>query len=81
VQWRRRIGNLHEQSIRTLWSQSEELAEVRRLSIEVKAAVDRHEAPGLGFCPGSAEQETGSPTKLYPGIRIMRDMRSKTPVG
>ena len=81
VQWRRRIGNLHEDSIRTLWNHSDELAEIRRLSTEVKEAVDRHQAPGLGFCPGSAEQETGSPMQLYPGIQIMRDLRTKDRTG
>ena len=80
VQWRRRIGNLHEQSIRTLWNHSDELAEVRRLAVEVKEAVDRQGATGLGFCPGSAEQETGSPTRLYPGIvQIIHDMRARSP--
>jgi radical SAM protein with 4Fe4S-binding SPASM domain len=77
VQWRRRIGNLHEQSIATLWHDSDELAEVRRLAMDVKAAVDGHQAPNMGFCPGSAELETGSPTQLYPGIKVIRDMRKR----
>lgn len=79
VQWRRRIGNLHEQSITTLWHDSDELAEVRRLAMDVKAAVDEHGAPDMGFCPGSAELETGSPTQLYPAIRVIRDMRKRVP--
>jgi MoaA/NifB/PqqE/SkfB family radical SAM enzyme len=81
VQWRRRIGNLHEQSIATLWHHSDELAEVRRLAMDVKAAVDGHQASGTGFCPGSAELETGSPTQLYPAIKVIRDMRKRADVG
>jgi radical SAM protein with 4Fe4S-binding SPASM domain len=80
VQWRRKIGNLHEDSIGALWNGSTALAEVRRLSYEVRKAVDDHQAWGLGFCPGSAEQETGNPTQLYPGIRVLRDMRVKAKV-
>jgi MoaA/NifB/PqqE/SkfB family radical SAM enzyme len=80
VQWRRRIGNLHVDSIRDLWNHSDQLAEVRRLGYEIHEAVDRQRVHGLGFCPGSAEQEMGSPTKLYPGIQLMRDMRSKSKV-
>ena len=64
-------GNLHEQSITTLWQHSAELAEVRRLAMDVKAAVDQHGAPDMGFCPGSAELETGSPTRLYPAIHCL----------
>ena len=81
VQWRRRIGNLHDESITTLWRHSDELTEVRRLASEVKAAVDGHQAPDMGFCPGSAEQETGSPAQLYPAIKVIRDMRKRVPAG
>jgi len=81
VQWRRRMGNLHEDSITTLWQHSDELTEVRRLAMDVKAAVDEHGALDMGFCPGSAELETGSPTQLYPGIRVIRDMRRRASVG
>ncbi len=79
VQWRRRVGNLHEQSIQTLWNHSGELAEVRRIAVEVKEAVDRHNTPGFAFCPGSAEHETGSPTRLYPIARLMLELRQKIP--
>lgn len=81
VQWRRRIGNLHEESISTLWLHSDELAEVRRLAMDVKAAVDGHQASDMGFCPGSAERETGNPTRLYPAIEVIRDMRKRVDAG
>jgi len=80
VQWRRRVGNLHEHSIRTLWNQSEELAEVRRIATEVRDAVDRHGTPGFAFCPGTAEQETGRATQLYPVARLLLDLRKRIPV-
>jgi len=78
VQWRRRVGNLHEQSIQTIWRQSRELAEVRRLAVEVKQAVSQHGPLGFGFCPGLAEQETGDPAGLYPAARRLLDLRRQS---
>lgn len=78
VQWRRRVGNLHQQSIQTIWRQSQELAEVRRLTVEVKQAASQQGPPGFGFCPGLAEQETGNPTGLYPAARLLLELRQRT---
>ena len=65
VQWRRPVGNLHERSIREIWSGNAALEEIRRLSEEVKRGL----APGaLGlFCPGTSEGLTGSP---LPGLPL-----------
>lgn len=64
VQWRRPVGNLHQLSIREIWSGNAKLEEVRRLSEEVK----RNLAPGgvSMFCPGTAEGLTGSPVPGLP---------------
>ena len=78
VQWRRRVGNLHEQSIQTIWRQSRELAEVRRLAVAVKQAVGQHGPLGFGFCPGLAEQETGDPAGLYPAARRLLELRGQS---
>jgi mycofactocin biosynthetic radical S-adenosylmethionine protein MftC len=75
VQWRRHVGNLHQDSIRTLWNGSAELADIRRLTVEVKQMVDAHPTPGFGFCPGVAEKETGHATHLYPVARLMLELR------
>jgi MoaA/NifB/PqqE/SkfB family radical SAM enzyme len=75
VQWRRRVGNLHGQSIQTIWRQSQELAEVRRLAVDVKQAISQHGPLGFGFCPGLAEQETGDPAGLYPAARRLLELR------
>lgn len=80
VQWRRRIGNLHEDSIRTLWLHSAELARVRRLAADARDAVDAHATPGFSFCPGTAEQETGSATQLYPVAKLLLELRRRIPV-
>ena len=68
VQWRRSIGNLHRESIKDIWTGSHELSEIRRLNREVKGFIDTQgpEGRSIGFCPGMAEQITGSPVKLYP---------------
>lgn len=78
VQWRRRVGNLHEQSILAIWRQSRELAEVRRLAVEVKQTVGQHGPLGFGFCPGLAEQETGDPSGLYPAARRLLELRGQS---
>ena len=78
VQWRRRVGNLHQQSIQTIWRQSRELAEVRRLAVEVKQAVGQHGPLGFGFCPGLAEQETNDPAGLYRAARRLLELRQRT---
>lgn len=80
VQWRRKIGNLHEESIRAMWHQSTELAEVRRISSDVKQMVDAQGTQGFSFCPGTAEQETGRATNIYPVARVLLDMRRKIPL-
>jgi MoaA/NifB/PqqE/SkfB family radical SAM enzyme len=68
VQWRRTLGNLHDTSIKAIWSDSEQLREVRQLNREARAFIDTHGPEGtkIGFCPALAEQITGSAVKLYP---------------
>ncbi|MGH9324038.1 MAG: radical SAM/SPASM domain-containing protein [Vicinamibacteria bacterium] len=64
VQWRRPVGNLHQSSIREIWSGNEKLEEVRELSAIVKKEVGRVGA--RNFCPGTAEGLTGSPLPMLP---------------
>ena len=70
VQWRVPLGNLHERRISEIWRSSSRLQEVRE-----QASAARRLLPALGldprrapFCPGLAEQRTGSPLRLYPGV-------------
>ncbi len=74
VQWRRPIGNLHEQSIAALWRGSGALAEVRELNVAVAGFVGSHGPAGklMAFCPGSAEAHGGDPMKLYPAAERRR---------
>ncbi len=64
VQWRRPVGNLHERSIRDIWSGNGKLEEVRQLAEEVKRNLARG-GPGM-FCPGTAEGLTGSAIPSLP---------------
>lgn len=68
VQWRRPVGNLHEQSIRDIWTGSAGLREVRELTVRAKEVVDAHgpAGPRLNFCPGLAETRGGDPLQMYP---------------
>ncbi len=68
VQWRRPVGNLHQQSIRDIWAGSAGLREVRELTARAKEVVDAEGAAGplLNFCPGMAATRTGDPLSLYP---------------
>lgn len=78
VQWRRPVGNFHEQTIAEIWESSTALSEVRRITGGAAQAVEkRHGVEGrfMGFCPGRAELETGSPLADYPsGIAQMRNL-------
>jgi MoaA/NifB/PqqE/SkfB family radical SAM enzyme len=55
VQWRRPVGNLHERSIRDIWTGSAGLDEIRVLSESIK------KMGAKSYCPGAQESLTGSP--------------------
>jgi AdoMet-dependent heme synthase len=76
VQWRRPVGNLHQQSIHEIWRSSAGLAEVRDLTGRVKEMVDAQGSGAhlLNFCPGSAATHVGSPLQLYPAARQRREL-------
>jgi len=71
VQWRRAIGNLHENSIREIWQSSTQLREIRQITQEVKTTIDGEgkAANRAGFCPALAEQLEGSARKIDRGTR------------
>ncbi|MFZ1326454.1 MAG: radical SAM protein [Candidatus Contendobacter sp.] len=77
VQWRRRVGNLHQQSIQAIWRHSAPLNEVRQLAGDVKQAVSQYSTQAFGFCPGLAEQEAGDATHLYPAARLLLELRQR----
>ena len=68
VQWRRPIGNLHQESIRDLWESSGALEDIRGINREVKTRIGELGDYGqtLSFCPGQAALESGSPLEMYP---------------
>lgn len=79
VQWRRRVGNLHEQSIRSIWNGSPDLIEIRRLTVAVKQHIGGYGDAGrsIGFCPGLAVQQAGSPLHLYPAARLRLELHAR----
>jgi mycofactocin biosynthetic radical S-adenosylmethionine protein MftC len=77
VQWRVPAGNLHCQSIKEIWESSPVLRDIRRKSEEVATSLHNRDPrlTKVGFCPASAEQQTGSHLQLYPAvIRNMQGM-------
>lgn len=68
VQWRQPVGNLHQNSIKEIWTRSSGLDEVRGLTTDAKRFVDGFGEKGraLGFCPALAVMSTGSVNRLYP---------------
>ncbi len=74
VQWRRPVGNLHDQSLAEIWARSTGLARVRALSGEIAAKLAGEEPALLNFCPGSAEMATGDPSALYPAALARREL-------
>jgi MoaA/NifB/PqqE/SkfB family radical SAM enzyme len=76
VQWRRPVGNLHQQRIGEIWRGSAGLAEARDLTVRAKERIGA-EGPGghlLNFCPGSAAAHGGDPLALYPAAVRRREV-------
>lgn len=61
VQWRRPLGNLHHQSLSSIWTTSPELTKIRELTGRAKDVVASFGAGSqyLNFCPGASESQTG----------------------
>jgi len=68
VQWRRAVGNLHQQSIGEIWTTSAGLRQVRELTTQAKGLVESYGPAGalMSFCPGSAVVRDGDPLRVYP---------------
>lgn len=81
VQWRRPLGNLHEQPIAEIWQASPALAEVRRLNLAAKVHVQQKgaEAFGLAHCMGISEEKIGDPLADDPqalsNARLLQETR------
>jgi MoaA/NifB/PqqE/SkfB family radical SAM enzyme len=77
VQWRRPVGNLHEQSLKEIWRGSAGLAEVRELTAQAKDVVGSHGPRGalLNFCPGMASVHSGGdPLRIYPSALQRKEL-------
>lgn len=78
VQWRRAVGNLHEQRLAQIWTGSSDLAEIRRTTAEVKRRLaTRADASLLNFCPGLAAATSGDPLRVYPGAQARAEAIQK----
>jgi MoaA/NifB/PqqE/SkfB family radical SAM enzyme len=77
VQWRRPVGNLHERSLREIWTSSAELAAVREDNVRVRTMIEGlgPTAGLMGFCPGNAAAATGDPTGIYPAAATKLALR------
>ncbi len=83
VQWRRPVGNLHDQSIRQLWrGGSSALEEVRSGNEAARQSLVAigSDANLTSFCPGQAVIATGAPDQLYPAAEERIELR-KTAAG
>lgn len=75
VQWRRPVGNLHEESIGSIWRGADRLAEVRALNTAAGAKAAALASDGaVSFCMGLSELETGDPLELAPSAAELRDV-------
>jgi len=83
VQWRRPVGNLHEQSIRDIWASSSGLADVRSLTVAAKQMVDGFGAAGqlLNFCPGNAATWSGDALQVYPAALKRMEVAQQAQAG
>lgn len=76
VQWRRPVGNLHEQTMREIWEGSTGLVEVRDQTQSAKRMLDLHGENGrrMSFCAGLAHAQTGDPLALYDEAREQAEL-------
>jgi MoaA/NifB/PqqE/SkfB family radical SAM enzyme len=76
VQWRRPVGNLHEQRIGEIWRGSAGLAEIREITTAAKGVVEGYgpAGPFLNFCPGNADAHGGDPLQVYPSALRRMDV-------
>jgi MoaA/NifB/PqqE/SkfB family radical SAM enzyme len=78
VQWRRPVGNLHEQTIGEIWSASTRLAEVRRINAAAGGQAGTRAAAGLiGHCMGLSELTTGDPLAVADDAIEARELRAE----
>lgn len=81
VQWRRPLGNLHDQPIGEIWSTSPTLGEIRRVNQEARARIEQlgDDGEGLSHCMGISEEKTGDPLAVDPQAaeqaRLLREVR------
>ncbi len=70
VQWRTPAGNLHEQSVRSIWHDSPVLQEIREtLATVMDERRDEDDDPlAAAFCPGLARRLERLPLPLVGGI-------------
>ncbi len=64
--WRRKLGNIKEQTIQQIWETSPMLKQVRQLAIDAEGALRKQTEAWqyVTHCLGTAEQETGDPLQL-----------------
>lgn len=63
VQFRRKVGNVHEQTIRSIWDSSSLLNDVREMAYTAREKAMAH---GItNYCMGSAELFTGDPLTIH----------------
>jgi MoaA/NifB/PqqE/SkfB family radical SAM enzyme len=76
VQWRRAVGNLHEQRIGEIWTGSADLTEIREITTAAKGVVEGYgpAGPFLNFCPGNADAHGGDPLAVYPSALRRMDV-------
>ncbi len=73
VAFRRSVANIKNlTSLNEIWGTSPVLAEVRKLAVDARTNLNKHEDGQYfsGFCLGVAEKQVGDPLGLYPQAEI-----------
>ena len=65
--WFRKLGNVREQSLPTIWEESQELKHVRQVASEIQREVIPQQEDGdyMSWCPATAEAMTGDAKQAY----------------
>lgn len=72
VQWRRKLGSLHQDEIQQIWENNAVLTGIRQVNEEAHKNIlaQGEKASGGAFCPGVADLMTGDASIIYPSVLL-----------
>ena len=72
VQWRQPIGNIHSNTLSSVWFDNPALSEIRQANRQARTKMEEQSDKVINgaFCPGVAALNQGNPTSIYPEVYL-----------